>query len=131
MWRRLDGLRALELGTTGEMRGRLNRLVLAGRKTATAGLLEIYEEDGEALEHAGERMVLVDDEGGRVATVEITEVVIRRFADVPWEFADAEGEGFLSIEDWRERHVRYWARQGRSVDDDSKVVCLSLRLASS
>lgn len=129
MWPRVDGVRALELGTPGELRRRLNSFVLSGRKTATAGLLQKYVEDGEEVEHVGELMVLVDDEARRVATVEITDVVVRRFGDVPWEFADAEGEGFASIEDWRDRHFRYWERLGRSVDDDVKLVCLRLRLA--
>ncbi|MFI8945028.1 hypothetical protein ACIGO6_00715 [Streptomyces sp. NPDC053750] len=39
-----DG-RALELGTPGETRERLNALVLAGRKTATTGLLAEYVEE--------------------------------------------------------------------------------------
>jgi hypothetical protein len=46
MWPRLDGLRALELGTPGEMRVRLNDLVVAGLKTATAGTLAEYEREG-------------------------------------------------------------------------------------
>ncbi|WP_242337741.1 hypothetical protein [Streptomyces formicae] len=35
MWPRVNGMRALELGTAGELRERLNALVLAGQKTAT------------------------------------------------------------------------------------------------
>jgi hypothetical protein len=40
MWPRVDGLRAMELGAPGGMRQWLNGLVLAGRKRATAGLLD-------------------------------------------------------------------------------------------
>jgi uncharacterized protein YhfF len=35
----VDGLRALEIGSPGAMRGRLNQLILDGHKRATAGLL--------------------------------------------------------------------------------------------
>jgi uncharacterized protein YhfF len=39
MWARVNELRTLGLGTPGDMRADLNALVLAGTKTATAGLL--------------------------------------------------------------------------------------------
>lgn len=130
MWPRIGGLRTLDLGTPGEMRANLNTLVLAGVKQATAGLLSEYEREGEELEHVGERLALVDDHDGLVALVEVTGVEVVRFADVPWDFARAEGEGDRSIEEWREGHQRFWARTGTPVDDDTPVVCVRFRLAS-
>ncbi|MFI7706190.1 ASCH domain-containing protein [Nonomuraea sp. NPDC049480] len=130
MWPRRDGLRVLEFGTPGELRTRLTDLVLAGEKTATAGLLALdYEKEGEEVEHVGERLVVVDDTGARVAEVEVTRVEVTPYAAVTWEFAQAEGEGFGSIEDWREAHSRYWTGQGCPVDDSSTVVCLWFRVA--
>lgn len=131
MWPRVDGLRALELGSPGAMRQRLNALVLSGAKRATAGVVDEYLEDGEALEYVGERLALLDDAGARVATVEVTGVTQVRFADVPWEFALAEGEGHASIEEWREGHLRYWRAEGRDITDDTEIVCLRLRLVAS
>ena len=81
----MDGLRALELGTPGDLRAELNGLVLDGSKRATAGLLSEYAEEQEELEHVGERLALLDDAGARVATLEVTSVEHRRFADVPWD----------------------------------------------
>src|SRR4051794_4288288 len=127
MFPRVDGLRALELGDAGGIRGTLNALVLQGRKTATLGLLEEYAEEGEQLEHVGERLVLVDDDGRRIGLVEITDVRPTTFGDVPWEFVAAEGEGDESLEEWREGHLRFWARMGRQVDFDTQVVELRLR----
>ena len=63
MWPRVQGLRALELGTPGAFRDELTALVLAGRKQATAGLLAEYTEEGEELETVGERLVLLDSDG--------------------------------------------------------------------
>ncbi|MGR6971682.1 hypothetical protein ACU639_19190 [Streptomyces cynarae] len=37
---RVNGMRAAELGTSGDMRAEPNALVMAGTKTATTGLLE-------------------------------------------------------------------------------------------
>ncbi|MBO4139919.1 ASCH domain-containing protein [Micromonospora tulbaghiae] len=130
MWPRIGGLRALALGTPGELRTRLNTLVLAGVKTATAGLVQEYDDENEELEYVGERLVLVDDNDALVGVVEVTGVEVVRFADVPWDFARAEGEGDRSIEEWREGHGAYWARQGTPVTDDTRIVCLRFRLVS-
>jgi uncharacterized protein YhfF len=123
-WPRINGLRALELGAPGAMRDRLNALVLAGRKRATAGVLSEYEEEGEALEHVGERLALLDDDGQQIATVEVTSVEIAAFADVPWDFAAAEGEGHRDLEHWRTGHQRFWADHGQQVLDHTPIVML-------
>lgn len=104
-------------------------LVLSGAKTATAGLLELdYEAEDEPLEHVGEHLVLVDAEGSRAALLEVVRVEQVPFGAVSWEFAQAEGEGYRSVEHWREVHGRYWAQLGREVTDSSTVVCLTFRL---
>ncbi|MEH1014835.1 ASCH domain-containing protein [Micromonospora sp. CPCC 206060] len=128
MWPRIDGLRTLALGTPGGLRDRLNTLVLTGAKTATAGLLTEYAHEGEELEHVGERLVLVDDADAPIGVVEITDVQVRPFATVPWEFARAEGEGDKSLDAWRAGHLAYWARQGETVIDTTGIVCLRFRL---
>ncbi|MER7888995.1 ASCH domain-containing protein [Micromonospora sp. NPDC094482] len=130
MWPRIGGLRTLALGTPGELRTNLNALVLAGVKTATAGLLTEYAAEGEELEQVGERLVLVDDADQLVGVVQITGVEVVRFADVSWDFARSEGEGDRSIEDWRSGHAAYWARLGTTVTDDTEIACLRFRLTS-
>ena len=128
MWPRIDGLRVMELGFPGEQRERLNGYVLHGAKRATAGLLAEYAEQDEPLEHVGEVLVLVDSAGAEVARIRVTEVVQRRFAEVPWAFADAEGEGFRDLEDWRDGHRRHWAEDGRDIGDETDLVCLAFDL---
>ncbi|CAL9376214.1 hypothetical protein SUDANB15_00957 [Streptomyces sp. enrichment culture] len=128
MWPRVDGMRTMELGTPGGLRGRLNSLVLAGRKTATTGLLAEYAEETEGLEFVGERMALLDDDGHAIATIEITGVEQTSFIGVPWEHALAEGEGDASLEEWRAGHRRFWRGEGTPVEDDTPVVCIAFRL---
>lgn len=129
MWPRVQGLRTIELGTVGEQRGRLNELVLAGRKQGTAGLrVEDYESEGELLEHVGERLVILDNDGRAAATVEVTGVSVHPFIEVPWEFAQSEGEGHDTLDEWRAGHRRYWAAHGTPVQDDTPVVCVSFVL---
>jgi uncharacterized protein YhfF len=110
------------------MRDRLNALVLAGDKRATAGLLSEYDDEGEAVEHRGERLALLDSDGEQVGTVEVTSVEVAPFSAVPWEFAAAEGEGDRDLEEWRAGHRRFWADEGTPVDDHTPVVMIRFRL---
>ncbi|MEU0061318.1 ASCH domain-containing protein [Streptomyces sp. NPDC006334] len=128
MWPRVDGMRALELGSPDEMRVRLNSLVLEGAKRATTGLLAEYVEETEGLEYVGERLALVDVDGVRVATVEVTGVERTVFAEVTWAHAAAEGEGDADLEEWRAGHRRFWDSEGAPVEDDTPVVCLAFRV---
>ncbi|WP_308406494.1 ASCH domain-containing protein [Streptomyces sp. AC602_WCS936] len=130
MWPRINGMRALELGTAGEMRERLNGLVLAGRKTATTGLLAEYVEETEGLEFEGERLALAGNDGDCVATIEITGVELAAFGGVTWEHAAAEGEGDRSLDEWRTGHMRFWEGIGTPVDDNTQLVCLRFRLVA-
>lgn len=130
MWPRIGGLRTLDLGTPGEMRHRLNALVLSGQKRATAGLLEHdYRAEGEEPEFAGERLVLIDNDDERVAEVVVEAVEIVPFRSVTWEFAQAEGEGCTSLAHWRAVHTGFWENAGHKVADDTAVVCVRFRLA--
>lgn len=125
MFSRIDGLRSLELGDPGGMRDRLNALVLAGEKTATAGLWKSdYGPEDEELEEVGERLALLGSDSMALAVLEVTGVEIHPFDGVPWAFAQAEGEGFTSIQDWREGHRAYYKRGGVVVADEDTMVCV-------
>ena len=111
------------------MRRRLTALALAGTKVATAGLWQQdYVDEGEALEVVGERQALLGDDGAVAAIIEITRVETYRFPEVPWEFAEAEGEGFRSIQHWRDGHRSYHAKLGIDVGDSTSFVCVWFRL---
>lgn len=121
-------MRPLELGHPGAQRARLTALVLAGTKTGTAGLLAQHRAEGELVEHVGERLVLVDDDGAALAVVRVTAVAVVPLADVTDAFARSEGEGFADHAAWAAAHRRFWTAGGWPVDDDSLVVCTSLAL---
>ncbi|GGW26394.1 ASCH domain-containing protein [Streptomyces xantholiticus] len=129
MWPRVGGLRTLDLGTPGELRDRLNALVLSGEKRATTGLLESdYRAEGEDPESVGERLVLIGSEGQSVAQVAVESVEIVPFRSVTRHFAQAEGEGCTSLAHWREVHVDHWRSVGHTVVDDTDVVCVRFGL---
>jgi uncharacterized protein YhfF len=115
----------MAIGSVGEMRERLNGLILAGEKRATAGLVQEYED--EPFEHLGERLVLVDDLGRRVGIVEVTDTTLTTFGRVPWSFAQAENEGDETIEEWRDGHRRFWRSEGIDVIDETPVFLVYLK----
>lgn len=127
----VDGLRTMELGHPGPSRAFLNDCVLNGTKRATAGLLSEYVTENEPWEHVGERMVLVDDDTQPLGMIEITRVEETTFAAVTWEFAEAEGEGYADLAEWRSTHLEFWARGGDVVTDDTPVLCIYFDLLPS
>jgi len=107
----------------------LTALALTGSKVATAALWQQnYVDEGEAIEEVGERQVLLGDDDRVAAIIEITRVERSRFCDVSWEFAQAEGEGFRSIEHWRARRRSFFAGCGVDVDDQTPIVCVWFRV---
>jgi uncharacterized protein YhfF len=134
-----DEPRVAEFGFPGELRDRLVEAILRGEKTATTGLLIEWELDGEPVPHAGERLLVVDSSPAPVAVIEIEDVRVVRLADVDIATARAEGEGFVSVREWRVAHEAFWngyADELRSrladaswrVTDDTPVVVERFRL---
>ena len=130
---RLDGP-PCRFGARGPLRRELTDLVVAGTKTATAALLAEYHADGDEVPRPGTRSAVIDDTEQVVGVIVSRRVERRRMADVDWEFADAEGEGFTDVAHWRAAHERFWQREavpmlrhvvdpGFVLDDDTVVVC--------
>jgi uncharacterized protein YhfF len=124
MFPRVDGLRSIEFGTPGPSRENLVNLILHGDKRATAGLRRDYDLEGEEVEHVGELLAMLDNDGAHVGTLRVTRVEVLRFADVPDEFALAEAEGDLNAADFRASHLDYWTKAGEHVDDDALIMTL-------
>lgn len=134
------GLQVIGFGMPGsDLRRQLVELVLAGAKTATAGLLVEMELDGETVPTPGMREAVIDADGRFVGEIETTECRILRMADVDDAFARDEGEGFTDAADWRAAHERFFGSylaelRERLVDptfaltDDTLIVCQRFRL---
>ncbi len=125
---RLRGMRTMELGSPGQMRERLNGLVLAGAKVATFGHPGEYASQEEALEHVGEQLALVDDDGRHAGTIEVTEVRQCRLAEVTWAMVEAEGEGPATIGEWRAAETTFWESLGYPMHDDQALYWIRFRL---
>jgi uncharacterized protein YhfF len=121
----VNGLRSVEFGNPGESREKLVSLILDGNKRATAGTLQWdYIAENEPIETVGERLAVLDNQKSQVATIEITRVEVRKFSEVPDEFALAEAEGDLSGHDFRKSHMEFWSKIGLDITDETQIVCL-------
>ena len=119
----MTDLRLLQLGDVGtELRRQLVEAVLAGEKTSTTGLLEDRDgPDG----RVGERLALGGFDDEPIALVELTEVRVVPAGKIDLQFARDEGEGFESVEEWREAHERFFEQP---LHDDTPVVAVRFRL---
>jgi uncharacterized protein YhfF len=122
----MSGLPPFELGyPRTELRRKLVEAVLRGEKTATTGLLEEYEAEGEEVDRPGDRCALLDYDDQPVAIVEVTEARVLPAAAVDELFARDEGEGFESVEEWRLAHERFFERP---IGPDTQVVAVRFRV---
>jgi len=94
--------------------------VLRGEKTATAGLAEEEEPV-----QAGDRLTLLGYDDEPVGIVEVTEARVIPAGEIDVQFARDEGEGFESVDDWREAHERFF---GSPIDEDTPIVAVRFRL---
>lgn len=108
--------------STPELATELGLLVRDGPKRATASVLAAYEEEGEALPEVGELSVVLDGAGAPLCVIRTAEVAVLPFGEVDAAFAWDEGEGDRTLASWRDAHLRFFARQGVYVDDDTMMV---------
>ena len=119
----VNGLRSVEFGNPGDSRDKLISLILDGNKRATAGTLEWdYAAENEPIEAVGEKLAVLDNQNRHVATIQATRVEVKKFAEVPDEFALAEAEGDLSGDDFRASHFAFWSKLGLDIKPETEIV---------
>ena len=134
-----EGLPKAEFGFPGPLRDKLVAAILRGEKTASAGLFEEFKREALPIVEPGSRELVVDSDGQGVAVIENFEVEIKRMGDVDLAFAIDEGEGFETVEQWRDAHTRFFTSPETvallgdppvTIDDDTLVVCFRFRLVN-
>ena len=123
---------AWPFGDNERMADELGHLVLRGIKTATAGLIWEDEHFGWKTPAVGDKTIILDGQGCPLCVIETTAADVLPFNAVDAAFARLEGEGFDTIEQWRQAHWRYFARRcqeiGREPDEEMPVVCQRFRV---
>jgi uncharacterized protein YhfF len=131
-----EDLPIVEFASPGPLRDRLLGAIESRVKTATSSLLREYEMSAESLPRAGLRSVVVDSAGRGRFVIETTTVELVPLGEVTLAHAIAEGEGYVSVAEWRDGHVRFWnsdpvrAEIGPDhvIDDQSVVVLETVRI---
>ena len=95
--------------------------MLRGEKTATAGLAE----EGIGSNGPGDRLALLGFDDETVGIVELTEKRVVPASGIVVQFARDEGEGFETVEDWREAHERFFERP---ILPETLIVAVRFRL---
>ncbi|MDO5061181.1 MAG: ASCH domain-containing protein [Actinomycetaceae bacterium] len=119
-----------EYAFPGALRDALVGAILDGRKTSTTSLFAEFDFDKSKIEGVGTREAVVDSHGNIVCVTVNRKVEIIPLKDVTLEHAINEGEGFTTLEEWRDAHVSFWRSQefvdymGEvDLSDDALVVC--------
>jgi uncharacterized protein YhfF len=115
-----------QFGDHAELADELLHLVLAGRKRATAGLVEDFAHESEALPRIGGHWVVCDGDGVPRCVLRSVELRVGGLDSVDDAFAWDEGEGDRTRADWLATHLAYFTRtqeaRGEAWSDDLEVV---------
>lgn len=113
-------------GNSSEMARELARLVLQGKKTATASLFEFNKLHPESAPIDKGYSVVTDFEGNPLGVIQTTEIRHLPFDEVDAGFASDEGEGDQSLEYWRDVHWRYFTKEAAENDlefNEKSLIC--------
>ncbi|MGD9562007.1 MAG: ASCH domain-containing protein [Pyrinomonadaceae bacterium] len=119
-------------GNTAEMADELANLVVSGKKTATASLVEANALRPEETPIFGGFSVVTDIENEPICVVQTTEVRHIPFDRIDEQFAFDEGEGDRSYRYWREVHWNYFTNEARELgiefNERSLICCERFKL---
>jgi|SRR3989338_56070 len=104
-----------DFGDDKELAEKLKKLVLSGNKKVTIGL---YHE-GERISHVGDYEAILDSDRKRFCVIKCTNIEVKPFLEVEYDFIKKEGEGDKDIEEWREKLRKFFNLK----DDNVKVIC--------
>jgi aminoglycoside phosphotransferase (APT) family kinase protein/uncharacterized protein YhfF len=103
------------------------RLVLAGKKRATASALWTCELERQPLPQVGDYSIVTNWAGEALCVIRTTSVETVPFNEVSQEFAATEGEGDGSLEWWRREHWAFYSRElaawGKSPEPGMPILC--------
>ena len=119
-------------GDDPKLADELGQLAASGKKTATCSALWEWEAEKKPIPQPGWISIVLDGKDQPICIIETTEVLACRFNAVDEEFAQAEGEGDLSLEYWREAHTKFFSRMlpkiGKEFSEDMPLVCGRFKL---
>lgn len=103
---------SFSFGMDDRLADELLRLVLIGKKRATASSLPGYQVTNESLPEVGELSIVTDSAGVPCCVIETTAVTILPFKDITFEICRREGEDEC-LETWQEKHRAFFTEEGK------------------
>ncbi len=114
-------------GDTEDLSKHLLELIRQGGKRAGTSLLWAIEADDETVPVVGEIEIVLDFFNEPAFVTRLVSVDIVPFVNVSTAYAATEGEGDGSLQQWRESHWEFFAREckriGREPAESMPVVC--------
>jgi uncharacterized protein YhfF len=119
-------------GDSHKLANELYKLVLEGKKTATACLVWENEHDPTNAPILNGYSVITDFEGKPKCIIKTLKIEIKPFNEVDEVFAAKEGEGDLSLTYWKKVHLDYFTKKcqelGKQASETMLVVCEEFKL---
>ena len=120
-------------GDSPQMADELGALVVAGKKTATASAVWVYEDLNEPEPYTGEISIILNGADEPLCIIETVELFVKPFSEVPADFAYEEGEGDRSLAYWRDAHRAFFTREcvalnNREFSETMPVLCERFRV---
>lgn len=103
---------------TKEAANKLARLVLKGKKRATASSMWVEIHDNGEIPKVGDYSIITDWEGKAQCIIQTTQLDIVPYKNVTEAFARCEGEGDLSLDYWKAVHEVYYKKECERINKD-------------
>lgn len=118
-------LEAFYFDTNKESAEHLLRLVLSGKKKATASSLYYYQVTDEEIPSVGSYSIVTDFDGQPYGVIKTTGITIIPFKDLTYETVKREGED-ENLLSWQKNHIKFFKADGKQAgytfDVDMPVV---------
>lgn len=114
-------------GNSNRMASDLAALLKNGSKKAACSSVWEFEESGDEIPKPGLITIILDGNDVPQCIVETVDVIQKKFYDVDLDFILAEGEGFKTVESWRDAHWDYFGETlgkfGKNPQKDMPLIC--------
>jgi len=96
---------------TEKLATELLKLVLEGKKQATAASLKSFEINNEKIPKPGDLSIVTDFEGNPKCVIETTNIELIPFNEMTYDICKREGEDD-TLESWKKGHKRFYEAEG-------------------
>ncbi|WP_368652506.1 ASCH domain-containing protein [Ornithinibacillus sp. 4-3] len=101
-------------GSTEKSANYLLKLVLQGRKTATASSIYQYKLTDSNYPKVGDLSIVTDYNGNPKCIIETRETLQLKFSDMTYDICKREGEDD-TLESWQQKHIEFFTKIGEEL----------------